>query len=218
MIKRSIEMIARENKKHIWMTIALMLVLLVAFSGCVNISCSYIPDLVITDGWHENLALRNTGSQFLGLEKWCGSVYEINGKYPASLTVTTIKTLILTDEEELQKKTIETIEETFQDSIQLNESTKLTGERTLLKKHKTMYMIYDGIDINKNEKIKIIGEVWNCGTSGTSIICIGMAYITNNGNPTIENTENWQKIVMDPGGTIGSFTGEEGLIYNVHCH
>lgn len=218
MIKRSIEMIAGENKKHIWMTIALMLVLLVAFSGCVNISCSYIPDLVITDGWHENLALRNTGSQFLGLEKWCGSVYEINGKYPASLTVTTIKTLILTDEEELQKKTIETIEETFQDSIQLNESTKLTGERTLLKKHKTMYMIYDGIDININEKIKIIGEVWNCGTSGTSIICIGIAYITDNGSPTIENTENWQKIVMDPGGTIGSFTGEEGLIYNVHCH
>ncbi len=211
-------MIAGENKKHIWMIIALMLVLLVAFSGCVNISCSYIPDLVITDGWHENLALRNTGSQFLGLEKWCGSVYEINGKYPASLTVTTIKTLILTDEEDLQKKTIETIEETFQDSIQLNESTKLTGERTILKKHKTMYMIYDGIDTNRNEKIKIIGEVWNCGTSGTSIICIGMAYITNNGNPTIENTENWQKIVMDPGGTIGSFTGEEGLIYNVHCH
>lgn len=211
-------MIAGENKKHIWMIIALMLVLLVAFSGCVNISCSYIPDLVITDGWHENLALRNTGSQFLGLEKWCGSVYEINGKYPASLTVTTIKTLILTDEEDLQKKTIETIEETFQDSIQLNESTKLTGERTLLKKHKTMYMIYDGIDINRNEKIKIIGEVWNCGTSGTSIICIGIAYITNNGSPTIENTENWQKIVMDPGGTIGSFTGEEGLIYNVHCH
>jgi len=218
MIKRSIEMIAGENKKHIWITIALMLALLVTFSGCVNISCSYIPDLVITDGWHENLALKNTGSQFLGLEKWCGSVYEINGKYPASLTVTTIKTLILTDEEELQKKTIETIEETFQDSIQLNESTKLTGERTLLKKHKTMYMIYDGIDINRNEKIKIIGEVWNCGTSGTSIICIGIAYITNNGRPTIENTEDWQKIVMDPGGTIGNFTGEEGLIYNVHCH
>lgn len=210
-------MVAGENK-HIWMTIALMLALLVAFSGCVNISCSYIPDLEITDGWHENLALRNTGSQFLGLEKWCGSVYEINGKYPASLTVTTLKTLILTDEEELQKKTIETVEETFQDSIQLNESTKLTGERTLLKKHKTMYMIYDGIDINKNKKIKIIGEVWNCGTSGSSIICIGIAYVTNNENPTIENTENWQKIVMDPSGTIGNFTGEKGLIYNVHCH
>lgn len=210
-------MVAGENK-HIWMTIALMLALLVAFSGCVNISCSYIPDLEITDGWHENLALRNTGSQFLGLEKWCGSVYEINGKYPASLTVTTLKTLILTDEEELQKKTIETVEETFRDSIQLNESTKLTGERTLLKKHKTMYMIYDGIDINKNKKIKIIGEVWNCGTSGSSIICIGIAYVTNNENPTIENTENWQKIVMDPSGTIGNFTGEKGLIYNVHCH
>ncbi|MCK4332326.1 MAG: hypothetical protein KAV40_01970 [Thermoplasmatales archaeon] len=218
MIKRSIEMLARENKKHIWMIIALMLVLLVIFSGCISINCAYIPDSVITDGWYENLSLRNTGSQFLGLEKWCGSVYEINGKYPASLTVTTLKTLVLTDEEELQKKTIEIIEETFQDSVQLNESTKLTGERTLLKTHKTMYMIYDGRDITKNKKIKIIGEVWNCGTSGTSIICIGIAYITNNESPTIENTDNWQKIVMDPSGTIGDLTGEEGLIYNVHCH
>lgn len=210
-------MVAGE-KKHIWIITAFMLVLLVAFSGCVNISCSYIPDLVITDGWYENLALKNTGSQFLGLEKWCGSVYEIKGKYPASLTVTTIKTLILTDEEELQKKTIESIEYTFQDRIRLDESTKLNGEKTILKKHNTMYIIYDGIDINRNEKIKIIGEVWNCGTSGTSIICIGIAYITNNGSPTIENTENWQKIVIDPSGTIGNFTGEGGLIYNVHCH
>jgi hypothetical protein len=211
-------MAAEEHKKHIWITTVFVITILVAFSGCVNINCSYVPDLVITNGWNENLALRNTGLQFFGLEKWCSSVYEINGKYFASLTLTTIKTLILIDEEELRKKTVETIEEEFQDSIQLNESTKVTGERTLLKKHKTMFIIYDGIDINRNKKIKIIGEVWNCGTSGTSIICIGTAYITNNGNPNIENTEIWQKIVTDPNGTIGNFIGEEGLIYNVHCH
>ena len=214
-------MVDRENKKHIWMIIALMLVLLVVFSGCISINCAYIPDSVITDGWYENLSLRNTGSQFLGLEKWCGSVYEINGKYPAHLTVTTLKTLVLTDEEELQRKTIEIIEETFQDSIQLNENTTLTGERTLLQTHKTMYMIYDGKDITKNNKIKIIGEVWNCGTPGTSIISIGVAQVTNNayGDSNI-NFSVWRKIVMDEIGTfgVGDFQGEDGLIYNVICH
>lgn len=211
-------MASGENKKTIWIMITLSLTLLVVFSGCVSIDCAYIPDLIINDGWYENLSLRNTGSQFLGFEKWCGSVYEINGKYPASLTVTTLKTLILTDEEELKKKTIETIEKTFQDSIELNESTKIKGERTLLKNHRSIYMIYQAKDVNKNEKINIIGEVWNCGTSGVSIICIGIAYITNNENPTVENTDNWEKIVMDPGGKIGNFTGDNGLIYNVNCH
>ena len=216
MIKKSIKMIDGENKKQMWVSIFMILLLLVVFSGCVDLTRAYIPDSVIADGWYENIALRNTGSQFLGLEKWCSSTYEINAKYPASLTVTTLKTLILTDEEELQRKITETIEETFQNSIHLNEST--IGERTVLKQHKTMYLIYDGMDFIKEKKVKIIGEVWNCGSSGTSIICIGIAYITNNENPDIENTDNWQKIVMDPSGTIEDFIGEEGLIYNVFCH
>ena len=128
-------MVVGENKKRIWIPIASIFILLVAFSGCVNLTCSYIPDSIVTDGWYENLALRNTGSQFLGLEKWCSSTYEINGNYPASLTVTTIKTLVLTDEKEIKERAIETVEETFQDRIELNIST--TGERTLQKNHKT---------------------------------------------------------------------------------
>lgn len=211
-------MIAGENNKHIWKIITLLFILLVLFSGCVNINCAYIPDMIITDGWYENLSLRNTGSQFLGLEKWCSSVYEINGKYPATLTITTLKTLILTDEEELYKKITETIEKTFQDRVKLNISTKHNGARSLEKKHQTLYTIYDGFSINKNEKIKIIGEVWNCGNSGISVICIGIAYITNNENLSIENTDSWQKIVMDPSGAIENSTGKEGLIFNIHCH
>ncbi|UCD14033.1 MAG: hypothetical protein JSW60_01045 [Thermoplasmatales archaeon] len=218
MIKKSIEMAVGENKKQLLLLIVLIFILLTAFSGCVNIKYAYIPDSVITKGWHENVSLRNTGLHFLGLEKWGSSIYELKGKYPASLTVTTVKTLVLTDEEELQKKTIETLEETFKDSIQLNASTKITGERTLLKQHKTMYITYEGKDINKDLNIKLIGEIWNCGDSGTSIICIGIAYISNSENTTIENTDNWQRIVMDPSGTIENFTGEEGLIYNVYCH
>jgi hypothetical protein len=193
-----------------------MLLLLVTFSGCVTLSRAYIPDSIITDGWHENTALRNTGSQFLGLEKWSSSTYEINGKYPASLTVTTLKSLILPDEEDLQNRITETIEETFQNRIQLNES--IAGERTILKQHNTMYALYSGTDKIDGKNVKIIGEVWNCGSSGTSIICIGFSYITDADFPDIENTENWEKIVMDPQGTIEGIIGEEGLIYNIVCH
>ena len=207
-----------ERKNYIIPIFTFLFVLLTILTGCISLKCPYIPDLVINEGWYENLSLRNTGTQFLGLEKWCSSVYQINGKYPASLTVTTLKTLILTDEKELYKKTIQTIEDTFKDSMILNESTRIKGTRTVEKNHQTKYIIYDGISIEKNEKMKIIGEVWNCGTSGISIICIGIAYITNNENPNVENTDNWQKMVMDPSGNIENFVGEEGLINNVHCH
>jgi len=211
-------MVVGEHKNHILTIIVATFIIIIICSGCISIKCPYIPDVVINNGWYENLSLRNTGTQFLGLEKWCCSVYEINGKYPATLTVTILKTLILTDEKELYKKIIGVIEDTFKDTIKLNESTKLKGSRTLEKNHQTLYILYDGISINKNEKIKIIGEVWNCGNSGISIISLGIAYITHNEDPIIEYTDNWQKIVMDPRGIIGNFTGEEGLIYNIYCH
>jgi hypothetical protein len=205
-----------ERKKTIWIFITLLLFIFILFSGCVDLTCAYVKEPAVSDGWYENTALRNTGTQFLGLEKWCSSTYEINGKYPASLTVTTLKTLVLTDEGEIQKKMRQTIEETFLNSIQLNEN--ISGERTLQNSHKTMYILYDGIDTKKDENVKIIGEVWNCATSGTSVICIGVAYVTNKEISDVENTENWQKIVMDSSGTIDGFIGEEGLIDNIHCH
>ena len=205
-----------ERKKTIWIFVTLLLFVFILFSGCVDLTCAYVKESVVSDGWNENTALRNTGIQFLGLEKWCSSTYEINGKYPASLTVTTLKTLVLTDESEIQKKMRQTIEETFQNSIQLTEN--VSGERTLQNNHKTMYILYDGIDTKKDENIKIIGEIWNCATSGTSVICIGIAYVTNKDISNVENTENWQKIVMDSTGTIDGFLGEEGLIDNINCH
>ena len=83
-------------------------------------------------------------------------------------------------------------------------------------------MIYDGFDTNQEPygNVKIIGEVWNCPTSGTSIICIGSAYITYNNttNTSTENINNWVKIVSDPNGSIDGYMDGYGLIYNVTCH
>jgi len=214
-INRNIAM-AFKRKNIIGIISTLLLFIFILLSGCVDLTCSYVKDFVITDGWNENTALSNTGTQFLGLEKWCSSTYEINGKYPASLTVTTLKTLVLTDESEIHKKTRQTIEETFQNTIQLNENT--SGVRTLRNNHKTMYIVYDGIDTQKDEHVKIIGEVWNSDTSGTFIMCIGVSYVTNKEIPDEKNTENWQKIVMDSSRTIDGFLGETGLIDNIRCH
>ena len=201
--------------------VTIPIILFVVSSGCVELTSAYVADTVLTDGWYENISLRNTGSQFFGLEKWASATYELNGQYPASLTVTTMKTLVLMDEQELQNKIEETMQSTLKQGIQLNESVNITGERVVLKGHKTRYMVYDGIDTTTEpfEKIKIIGEVWNCAVSGTSVVCIGMAYITNStDNSSSDHLDNWEKIVMDSIGTIDGSTGENGLIYNVICH
>jgi hypothetical protein len=205
-----------EKKNTLWIFITLILIIFLLLSGCVDLSCAYVKESIISDGWNENTALRNTGIQFLGLEKWCSSTYEISGKYPASLTVTTLKTLILSDESEIHNKMKKNIEQTFLNNIQLNEN--ISGERILQNNHKSRYILYNGFDINKDENVKIIGEVWNCANAGTSIICIGFAYVTNKDIFGVENTDNWQKIVMDSNGNIQGFIGEKGLIDNIQCH
>jgi hypothetical protein len=207
-----------ETKIKLFAIFVLIFLILISFSGCVNIKCSYIPDKYLDNGWYENLSLRNTGLHLLGLEKWCSSVYEIKGKYPATLTVTTLKTLFLEDESDLYSRLQSIIKENLKDRILVGESTNFTGERSLNNSHKSKFIIYDGIDKQKQNNIKIIGEVWNCGISGSSILCIGIAYITNNDNSTNLYTDNWQKIVRDPDGNIENHYGENGLIFNIICH
>ena len=70
----------------------------------------------------------------------------------------------------------------------------------------------------KNDSVKIICEVWNCADSGTSIVCIGIAYITNKEIIDVINTDNWEKIVQDLKGTIDGYIGDMGLIDGIKCH
>jgi predicted small secreted protein len=188
-------------KKLVWVTLFIS----VLISGCLNLKCAYVPESFITEGWYENTSLRNTGLQFLGLQKWCSLTYEKKGAY---LSVISVKALMLADEEKIEEKVIEIIEDTFKDKMKLNLS--VTGKR-MLKKHESRYVVYNGENKESEgkERVKIIGEVWNCASSGISVICIGLAYV--------DEHNNWKKIVMDPRGSIG-FKGEEGLIYNVCCH
>ena len=205
-----------KKQKQIIITVLLSCTTIALFSGCTSLTSAYLPTAVLNQGWHQNVALRNTGTQGLGLEKWTSLIYEINGNYPAFLTITTLKTLVLISEDQLQQRIQETITDTFQEQIEFNES--LRGERLIQQNHRTMYIVFNGTEITTQEKVKIIGEVWNCGASGTSIICIGIAYLTNTDIPNVESSDQWEKIVMDPDGTIEGFQGENGLLYNIICH
>ena len=217
------ERVETEHQPHWYplLIVILICIVLVVSSGCVSVTNAYIPSAVLTDGWYENTALRNTLTQFLGLEQVLSVTYEVQGSFPASLTVMTLKSLVLMDEAELQKKTRDTIFTTMKASIELNSTPRLTGERVLLNGHRTMYMVFSGIDTANESagKVNVIGEVWNCATSGTSIICIGIAYTTHTMNQsTTTNTTNWKKIVIDKDTSIDYFKGENGLIPHVICH
>jgi len=203
-----------EEKKNrmvygiISIVVIILIIITVIFSSN-SITESYIDDKYISNGWIEDINDREYNERLFGLEKQASFTYRIDGSYPAYVSVTTIKTLFLMNEKELFDKTVE------------------TGSRILNNTHKTSYVIYDGTDNSKNisEEIKIIGECWNCAASGTSIICIGYAQITDNAaNNSSVNLNNWARILKDKDGTFvntyGSniFQGENGLIFNVICH
>lgn len=144
--------------------------------------------------------------------------------YPASITVTTKKTLFMMSESELMDETIKTIKDASGQGITIDDATKISGKRVLINgEHQTRYVVYNGTDNSSgvSENVKVIGETWNCGVSGTSIICIGVAQITDNlhSNNSIV-TAHWEKIIRDKEGTFGTgeYIGDDGLLFNVKCH
>lgn len=213
------------GEKRLYLIIAVFVLVVVIFIFIISSSQftpAYIPDSYLEGVWIESLEDRDSGSQLLGLSKWYSLTYKVDGGYPAYLTIATFKNLLMMNEDQLREKTIETIEEkTLQQGLIIDTTTKAVGERIIKNNHKTMYIIYNGNDTSKdpNENIRIIGEVWNCGQSGVSIICIGVAQITDFAhNKSIENIIYWEEILRDKNGTIEDFIGEDGLIYNVICH
>ncbi|HEB37440.1 MAG TPA: hypothetical protein ENI14_02115 [Thermoplasmatales archaeon] len=183
--------------------------LLLSLSGCLELRVAYIPDNLLTNGWHENVEKEESGSSYFGLEKWNILVYE-NGDVSA-LTITTIKTLIMMDKEELLKKIDSDIRNTCGDyGITIEGQSKVSGSRMLVNGHESRYVIYNGT--KNSEDYKIIGEVWSCSYSGISVMCIGMAKISD-----IKGLESWREIAGDPYGSIEGIKGE-GLIYNINCH
>ena len=216
---------SRENKIYAVIALLIIIIIIIAvFFSTNQLTEAKIDDHILGDVWSEDIGERDGDSQLLGLEKWISYTYKNNNiDFPAYITVTSIKTIFMMSEDDLKVQTLNTIKEASNRGIVIDEASMYTGIRTLNNGHKTTYVIYDGNDTSKepNEIIKIIGESWNCGTSGTSIICIGLAQLTDNAHNKSElNIIYWAKIIKDNEGTfgLGEYKGEDGLIFNVKCH
>jgi hypothetical protein len=204
-----------EKENRVYIAIALIIlfvIILIVFFNSNQLDKAFTEDTILGTSWYEDINARKEESQLFGLEKFASFTYKNNDKeYPAYVTVTSIKLFFMMNEADLLETAEETIFDASKKGIIIQNDTRLTGERDLFNGHKTTYIIYNGSDNSKEpfEKIRIIGETWNCGNSGTSIICIGVAQITDNvNNNSIINTTYWDKIVGY----------QNGLIYNVKCH
>ncbi|UCF50157.1 MAG: hypothetical protein JSU91_01360 [Thermoplasmatales archaeon] len=203
----------RENRIYIIIAVIIIVVIIFTIFFSTNtLKKAFIEDSFLDDSWFEDIIERREGSQLFGLENWASFTYKNdNLSYPAYVTVTSIKLLFMMNEEDLLEKTEDTIKRISEQGIFIDISSRISDKRELKNGHKTTYVIYDGNDTSEepSERIKIIGETWNCGNSGTSIICIGVAQVTDNAsNNSKINIVNWERI-------IGY---QNGLIYNVKCH
>ncbi len=196
-------------RRNIKIFLGLIFTILTLSSGCLELREAYIPSNILTNGWNENIGDREQGSNYFGLEKWFSETYE---NKDASLTVTTIKTLIMMDMKKLSKKVDEDILSSCGERrITVDMNSRIQGERIIKEGHKTTFIIYNG---SKEDRLyRIIGEVWSCSKSGTSIICLGIIDMSS-----IYGELNWEKIVGDPYGNIDDIKRDDGLIYNVNCH
>ena len=213
---------SKKSKRYLIIVVTIItIIMLIILYFDTEFKSAYIPDELLDNGWGEDIDKRNSGSQLIGLNKWSSFTYTIDNSYPSYLTISTIKTLLILSEEDLKEKINSTIKGTVEDNISINNAFH-KGERTLKNGHKTLFIVYNGNITSKNppEKIKIIGEIWNCEKSGTSIISLGVAQITDNKHNNSEiNYKNWKKIINDQEGTFGSnFINVDGLIYNIICH
>ena len=203
----------------------MLIVLVLGFSIFLpgnEIKPAYIKDSILDD-WTENIEKRDSKTKYFGLEKKVTYIYQNEDftEYPAKLTVTTFSSILMINEDEMKSRTIELIKNLEKEGISVNEDSLIKGKRKLKNGHESSFLIYNGSKNNSCKKVKIIGEVWNCGVSHESVICLGTTYLPENYTASIYNKyfQNWIKIVADEKGTINkNYKNKEGLIYNVVCH
>ncbi len=230
-------MVFRGEKTGNWFYVGIaffivVLIILTVLFSTNTLFQAYVEDRFLVDGWLESGDREGYSERLFGLEKQSSFKYIVSSSSDengtAFLTVTSIKTVFMINEEELLDKTIETIFNAADSkNITIDTSSKFTASRFLKNGHSTFFVVFNGTQTIDGfvENIKIIGETWNCDRSGTSVICIGVAQTTDvkNGNP-LENFVYWAKITGDEKGTFkeiyndADFVNLDGLIFNVKCH
>lgn len=212
-----------------------MLLSTAALSGCTStLDVAHVPDRLLggSMGWSKNnsASQREPTSASMGFTKTQTLVYDDrqSASYPGTLTVTTLKTLIRPSEESLR--------DTIQDRIRQDSQAKgikissaaTTGTRDVGSGGSASWFAYNGsVETGgffaRSAQVKIFGEVFQCQSTRTVVVTVGIASTTDVRTiggvalPSDPDHTTWREIVQDPRGRIEGYRGSNGLAYNVEC-
>jgi len=221
--------VRRDEQFPISVSVVISLIIIVIIASVMVIStrqitAAMVPDSSLVDGWHERIGDRIVSSGFFNLNQAVTYTYATDDVlFPASLLVQTKKSLVLPSETQLLNQAVSEHLPDLQNNYSINTNTTMQGMRTLHTGHQTHYIVYQGVrnDSAQLDEIRCVIEVWNCGISKISVICIGVAQITNVSIlSTDHSTMNYlEHILSDPIGTFGEqYQQPDGLIYSIRCH
>lgn len=210
-----------------------------ASAGCLSLDPALVPARFLQgdsgNGWRFNQTASHDEprDRYLGLVRFQALSYQDPGEqggYPARMSLTTLRTLLAPSEEDLRERAEEQIRSRAEANGISLAGPPETGERTLESGYGSLWFVYDGNAtqaqgqfFTRDAPVKILGEVWTCSSSRTSVAVVGLAQVADvryiGGSPVVSQPDdrNWREIVADPDGTIEGVTGDDGLVYNVVC-
>lgn len=208
--------------------------MLLVTPGCVSLSPAVVPsshlDVRADNGWVRNTE-DSTGVEGGWFSKQAVKTYEdeaTDGRgYKGFLQVVSLRGMLSPDREEIKERVQERLRQNAEDKGLTLDRQVREGDRQLANGATSFYVVFNATSEDDsgffpgNAELKIIGEVFRC-TGGATVVVSGSAQISSARQyGPIEDRDykprTWAEIVRDPSGTIGGFSGSDGLIYNIAC-
>lgn len=222
--------------------LVLVVALATATPGCLSFKAASVPDKFLEgpggNGWErvENRSMSEPQSEWMGFKKEQVLVYQdraTDGRgYPGTLTVVTLRAISAYSPEALKDLIKEQVRSRAEAAGLAVGGDPVEGTRTLADGSSTQYFVYSanvtkaGFFTQKDAGAKLIGEVWNCEASRTSVVAIGFAQVSSRsttaglllpGGSSGVKLDTWRELVADKDGAIEGIKGERGLIDHVTC-
>lgn len=211
-----------------------LLALVALTAGCVSLTPAEVPvsalDEGSNNGWERDPAnateVHGGWTQKQAVRSYLDEADDDRG-HPGRMSVTSIRTLLSPDREELRDRVREHLRENArQNGLELEEQEN-EGERDLGNGARSFFVTFNataeerGSVFASNAEVRILGEVFRC-TGDATVIVTGSAQISEaqsvGGVPTGEDRDprTWAEIVRDPRGTIDGHRGQ-GLVHQIEC-
>ncbi|HVL47936.1 MAG TPA: hypothetical protein VM889_05225 [Candidatus Thermoplasmatota archaeon] len=218
------------------LAVGLLLVLLAApLAGCVSLTPAKVPqNLLGGNGWRLDTGRSDDAprSEAFGLAARQSLVYVDEGRsprgYPGQILLLTLKGLLTPSDESIKDQVrTQVLEGAAAAGIAVGAQSR-EGRRALASGATSTFFTYDGVVrggggvfTTSKAEVKILGEVWHCRQTGTSVLAVALAQVSDVDAvggvelPANRDATTWREIVADPSGALDG-TGN-GLVYAVTC-